>query len=154
MHVSPHVPWLQYLRTALHRCHRHTATPLPTTALLSAVVPHHSTTTQVHCPGGGGEEGKKYRYSICNYNYTLCHVSFHNITYIYLPKYPTILQLHETYKWYTKMSMEKRNTLVGFYKGTFFKTLSHFSFFVSCVQQTKRMQECRQKLNNMRSPCL
>ena len=72
VHVSPHVPWLQYLRTALHRCHRHTATA-PTTALLSAVVPHHNTTTQ----GGGGEEGKKYRYSICNYNYTLCHVSCH-----------------------------------------------------------------------------
>ena len=51
VHVSPHVPWLQYTRTALHRCHRHTATALPTTALLSAVVPHHNTTAQVHCPG-------------------------------------------------------------------------------------------------------
>ena len=53
----------------------------------------------------------------------MCHV---------ISKYPTILQLHETYKWYTKMSMvwKKEIRLVGFYKGTFLKTLSHFSFFV------------------------
>ena len=104
-------------------CH---STNNSTTVCCGATPQHHHTGALPGRRRWGGLEGKKYRYSICNLQLHIvsCVMSYQNILLFY--NYMKLLNGTQKCLWLWK----KENRLVGFYKGTFFKTLSHFSFFV------------------------
>ena len=102
-------------------CH---STNNSTTVCCGATPQHHHTGALP-----GEEEVRRVKNTDIQFATTITHCVMCHV----ISKYSNILQLHETYKWYTKMSMvwKKEIDLWGFTKEHFLKPNRSISFFHS-----------------------